>query len=178
MLGKNLMLSQKTSTVLMMYSIFNISTSSRFRTVPYGWCGPSEHAVVSVVVAENGNGHYSVILAIIQLFSPLSSYSRLYVSCSRLAFLYSVQLFYPLSLCFVQSAVYILSRPSVPGKLNFFNLLEHIIISKANDSVELKPNKKVNWHAGGVVVCTGTWNKGGLVGVMFSSRTHKRNKYV
>ena len=71
-----------------------------------------------------------------------------------LVFLYSVQLFYPC--VFVQSAVYILSRPSVPGKLNFFNLLEHIIISKANDSVELKPNKKVNWHAGGVVVCTGT----------------------
>ena len=159
----------------MMYSIFNISTSSQFRTVPYGWCGPSEHAVVSVVVAENGNGHYSVILAIIQLFSPLSSYSRLYVSCSRLAFLYSVQLFY-LILSIVCCAKW--SRPSVPGKLNFFNLLKHIIISKANDSVELKPNKKVNWHAGGVVVCTGTWNKGGLVGVMFSSRTHKRNKYV
>ena len=106
MLGKNLMLSQKTSTVLMMYSIFNISTSSQFRTVPYGWCGPSEHAVVSVVVAENGNGHYSVILAIIQLFSPLSSYSRLYVSCSRLAFLYSVQLFYPCVLCKVQCTYY------------------------------------------------------------------------
>ena len=37
---------------------------------------------------------------------------------------------------------------------------------------------KVNWHAVGVVVCTGTWNKGGLVSVMFSSKTHKRNKYV
>ena len=173
----------------MMYSIFNISTSSRFRTVPYGWCGPSEHAVVSVVVAENGNGHYSVILAIIQLFSPLFSYSRHYSVILAIIQLFSplCQLFSPcvfvqcsiiLSLCFVQSAVYILSRPSVPGKLNFFNLLEHIIISKANDSVELKPNKKVNWHAGGVVVCTGTWNKGGLVSVMFSSKTHKRNKYV
>ena len=81
---------------------------------------------MAVVVAENGNGHYSVILAIIQLFSPC-----VFVQCSII-----------LSLCFVQSAVYILSRPSVPGKLNFFNLLEHIIISKANDSVELKPNKK------------------------------------
>ena len=133
MLGKNLMLSQKTSTVLMMYSIFNISTSSQFRTVPYGWCGPSEHAVVSVVVAENGNGHYSVILAIIQLFSPLCQLFSpcVFVQCSII-----------LSLCFVQSAVYILSRPSVPGKVNFLNLLEHIIISKANDSVEFKPNKK------------------------------------
>ena len=140
-----------------MYSIFNISTSSQFRTVPYGWCGPSEHAVVSVVVAENGNGQYSVILAIFQLFSPLFSYSRhfsviLAIMSVVLAFMsvvlalrfctvfnYSI-LFY--LLCVVQSAVYIWSRPSVPGKLNFFNLLEHIIISKANDSVELKPNKK------------------------------------
>ena len=77
--------------------------------------------------------HYSVILAIIQLFSPLCQLFSpcVFVQCSII-----------LSLCFVQSAVYILSRPSVPGKLNFFNLLEHIIISKANDSVELKPNKK------------------------------------
>ena len=169
-----------------MYSIFNISTSSQFRTVPYGWCGPSEHAVVSVVVAENGNGHYSVILAIIQLFSPLFSYSRHYpvilafmsvVLALRFCTVFNYSILFYL-LCVVQSAVYKWSRPSVPGKLNFFNLLEHIIISKANDSVELKPNKKVNRHAGGVVVCTGTWNKGGLVGVMFSSRTHKRNKYV
>ena len=85
----------KTSTVVIMYSIFNISTSSRFRTVPYGWCGPSEHAAVAVVVVENGNRplfsysrHYSVILASIQLFSPLCfctvlfSYSRL-VFCAK-----------------------------------------------------------------------------------------------
>ena len=71
-------------------------------------------------------GHYSVILAIIQLFSPC-----VFVQC------YSVIL----ALCFVQSAVYILSRPSVPGKVNFLNLLEHILISKANDSVKIKPNK-------------------------------------
>ena len=133
-----------------MYSIFNISTSSQFRTVPYGWCGPSEHAVVSVVVAENGNGHYSVILAIIQLFSPLFSYSRHYpvmlafmsvVLALRFCTVFNYSILFYL-LCVVQSAVYKWSRPSVPGKLNFFNLLEHIIISKANDSVELKPNKK------------------------------------
>jgi hypothetical protein len=150
MLGKKLDVVQKTSTVLMMYSIFNISTSSQFRTVPYGWCGPSEHAVVSVVVAENGNGHYSVILAIIQLFSPLFSYSRHYpvilafmsvVLALRFCTVFNYSILFYL-LCVVQSAVYIWSRPSVPGKLNFFNLLEHIIISKANDSVELKPNKK------------------------------------
>ena len=42
-----------------------------------------------------------------------------------------------------------------------------------------KPNKKLlNWHAVGVVLCAGTWNKGGLVSAMFSSKTHKRNKYV
>ena len=95
---------------------------------------------MSVVVAENGNGHYSVILAIIQLFSPLCQlFSPLCQLFSPCVF---VQCSIILSLCFVQSAVYILSRPSVPGKLNFLNLLEHIIISKANDSVELKPNKK------------------------------------
>ena len=89
---------------------------------------------MAVVVVENGNRplfsysrHYSVILAIIQLFSPC-----VFVQC------YSVIL----ALCFVQSAVYILSRPSVPGKVNFLNLLEHILISKANDSVKIKPNKK------------------------------------
>ena len=87
---------------------------------------------MSVVVAENGNGHYSVILAIIPLFSPLCQLFSpcVFVQCSII-----------LSLCFVQSAVYILSRPSVPGKVNFLNLLEHILISKANDSVKIKPNK-------------------------------------
>ena len=125
----------KTSTVVIMYSIFNISTSSRFRTVPYGWCGPSEHAAVAVAVVENGNRplfsysrQYSVILAIIQLFSPC-----VFVQC------YSVIL----ALCFVQSAVYILSRPSVPGKVNFRNLLEHILISKANDSAKIKTKQKI-----------------------------------
>ena len=47
-----------------------------------------------------------------------------------------------LALCFVQSAVYILSRPSVPGKVNFRNLLEHILISKANDSAKIKTKQK------------------------------------
>ena len=78
-------------------------------------------------------GHSSVILASMQLFSPVFSYSRHYVFVQC----YSVIL----ALCFVQSAVYILSRPSVPGKVNFLNLLEHILISKANDSVKIKPNK-------------------------------------
>ena len=137
---------------------------------------------MSVVVAENGNGHYSVILAIIQLFSPLFSYSRHYPVILAfmsvvLALRFCTVFNYSILVFCAKCSVHMI-RPSVPGKLNFFNLLEHIIISKANDSVELKPNKKVNWHAGGVVVCTGTWNKGGLVSVMFSSRTHKRNKYV
>ena len=91
-------------------------------------------------------GHYSVILAIIQLFSPLFSYSRLYSVILAISQLFSpcvfVQCSVILALCFVQSAVYILSRPSVPGKVNFLNLLEHILISKANDSVKIKPNKK------------------------------------
>ena len=85
-------------------------------------------------------GHSSVILvsiqlclASMQLFSPVFNYSRHYVFVQC----YSVIL----ALCFVQSAVYILSRPSVPGKVNFLNLLEHILISKANDSVKIKPNK-------------------------------------
>ena len=78
---------------------------------------------------------YSAILASIQLFSPVFSYSRHYVFVQC----YSVIL----ALCFVQSAVYILSRPSVPGKVNFRNLLEHILISKANDSVKIKTKQKV-----------------------------------
>ena len=85
---------------------------------------------MAVVVVENGNRPLVIF-----------SYRNIVIfSYPILVFLYSVQLFYPC--VFVQSAVYILSRPSVPGKLNFFNLLEHIIISKANDSVEFKPNKK------------------------------------
>ena len=100
-------------------------------------------------------GHYSVIQAIIQLFSSLFSYSRQYS-----VILASIQLFSPVSsysrhyvfvqcysvilaLCFVQSAVYILSRPSVPGKVNFRNLLEHILISKANDSAKIKTKQKI-----------------------------------
>ena len=77
---------------------------------------------MAVVVVENGNGHYSVILAIIQLFSPLFSYSRYYsvvlaiksvvlafmsvvlALCFCTVFNYSI-LFY--LLCVVQSAVYI-----------------------------------------------------------------------
>ena len=97
---------------------------------------------MAVVVVENGNRplfsysrHYSVILASIQLFSPVFSYSRHYVFVQC----YSVIL----ALCFVQSAVYILSRPSVPGKVNFRNLLEHILISKANDSAKIKTKQKI-----------------------------------
>ena len=87
-------------------------------------------------------GHSSVILvsiqlflASMQLFSPVFSYSRHYVFVQC----YSVIL----ALCFVQSAVYILSRPSVPGKVNFRNLLEHILISKANDSAKIKTKQKI-----------------------------------
>ena len=96
---------------------------------------------MAVAVVENGNRplfsysrQYSVILVSIQLFSPVFSYSRHYVFVQC----YSVIL----ALCFVQSAVYILSRPSVPGKVNFRNLLEHILISKANDSAKIKTKQK------------------------------------
>ena len=99
-------------------------------------------------------GHYSVILAIIQLFSPVFSYSRQYSVVLALCFctmLFSYSRHYVfvqcysviLALCFVQSAVYILSRPSVPGKVNFRNLLEHILISKANDSAKIKTKQKI-----------------------------------
>ena len=132
-----------------MYSIFNISTSSQFRTRPYGWCGPSEHAEWQWFCRKWKQ-------AILQLFSPVCSYSRQCSVILAIMFLYSViQLFSPL--CFVQSAVYILSRPSVPGKVNFRNLLEHILISKANDSPKIKTKQKLlNWHAVGVVLCAGT----------------------
>ena len=118
-----------------MYSIFNISTSSQFRTRPYGWCGPSEHAEWQWFCRKWKQ-------AILQLFSPVCSYSRQCSVILAIMFLYSViQLFSPL--CFVQSAVYILSRPSVPGKVNFRNLLEHILISKANDSAKIKTKQKI-----------------------------------
>ena len=92
--------------------------------------------------------------AIIQLFSPLFSYSRHYSVVLALCFctmLFSYSRHYVfvqcysviLALCFVQSAVYILSRPSVPGKVNFRNLLEHILISKANDSPKIKTKQKI-----------------------------------
>ena len=88
---------------------------------------------MAVVVVENGNRP-------LVNNRPLANNRPLVLfSYPSLVFLYSVQLFYPCVL--VQSAVYILSRPSVPGKVNFLNLLEHILISKANDSVKIKPNK-------------------------------------
>ena len=118
-----------------MYSIFNISTSSQFRTRPYGWCGPSEHAEWQWFCRKWKQAILQLFLASMQLFSPVFSYSRHYVFVQC----YSVIL----ALCFVQSAVYILSRPSVPGKVNFRNLLEHILISKANDSAKIKTKQKI-----------------------------------
>ena len=175
MLGKKLDLVQKTSNVFNVFNVFNIqyfniksipNSAVRLMWAVWACCSVSGCCRKWKRPLFSYSRHYPVILAFMSVVLALRF-------CT--VFNYSI-LFY--LLCVVQSAVYKWSRPSVPGKLNFFNLLEHIIISKANDSVELKPNKKVNWHAGGVVVCTGTWNKGGLVGVMFSSKTHKRNKYV
>ena len=140
MLGKNLMLSQKNLNST--YDVFNIqyfniksipNSAVRLMWAVWACCSVSGCCRKWKRPLFSYSRHYSVILAIIQLFSPLCQLFSpcVFVQCSII-----------LSLCFVQSAVYILSRPSVPGKLNFFNLLEHIIISKANDSVELKPNKK------------------------------------
>ena len=125
----------------MMYSIFNISTSSQFRTRPYGWCGPSEHAEWQWFCRKWKQAILQLFSSVFSYFSPVCSYSRQCSIILAIKFLYSViQLFSPL--CFVQSAVYILSRPSVPGKVNFRNLLEHILISKANDSAKIKTKQK------------------------------------
>ena len=87
-------------------------------------------------------GHYSVILAIIQLFSPLFSYSRQYSVILAIMFLYSViQLFSPCVLSKVQCTYY--HALAFPGKVNFRNLLEHILLSKANDSAKIKTKQKI-----------------------------------
>ena len=134
MLGKNLMLSQKNLNST--YDVFNIqyfniksipNSAVRLMWAVWACCSVSGCCRKWKRPLFSYSRHYSVILAISQLFSPC-----VFVQCSII-----------LSLCFVQSAVYILSRPSVPSKFNFLNLLEHIITSKANDSVEFKPNKKV-----------------------------------
>ena len=101
---------------------------------------------MAVVVVENGNrplvnNRPLVLYRPLVNNRPLANNRPLVLfSYPSLVSLYSVQIFYPC--VFVQSAVYILSRPSGPGKVNFLNLLEHILISKANDSVKIKPNKK------------------------------------
>ena len=146
MLGKKLDVVQKTSNVFNVFNVFNIQYFN-IKSIPNsavrlmwavwaccsvsGCCRKWERPVFSY------SRHYSVILAIMSVVLAFMSVVLALRFCT--VFNYSI-LFY--LLCVVQSAVYKWSRPSVPGKLNFFNLLEHIIISKANDSVELKPNKK------------------------------------
>ena len=131
MFGKKLDVILKTPTVVMMYSIFNISTSSQFRTRPYGWCGPSEHAEwqwfcrkwkqAILQLSSSVFSYFSSVFSYfspvcsysMQLFSPVFNYSRHYVFVQcysvilAIMFLYSViQLFSPCVLSKVQCIYY------------------------------------------------------------------------
>ena len=90
---------------------------------------------MAVVVVENGKRPFVNICVIRQYLCYLCniqlSYPCVFVQCSVI-----------LSLCFcAKCKVYILARPNVPGKVNFSQFINHILNSKANDSVKIKPNK-------------------------------------
>ena len=107
MFGKKLDVILKTSTVVIMYSIFNISTSSQFRTRPYGWCGPSEHAEWQWFCRKWKQAILQLSSSVFSYFSPVCSYSRQCSIILAIMFLYSViQLFSPCVLSKVQCTYY------------------------------------------------------------------------